>query len=204
MAGMGPPPKPEGQRRRQNATVAMTKLPAEGRKGRPPKWPLPRDVRMQAKLDGLQTQIDGLQLEAQAPGREGQAARRRLLNLQERAEALSAQIEASESAELELWRELWATPQAVAWEKLRWTRDVALYARLKVQAEYGDLDAAKESRQMGDRLGLTPLAMLRLRWEIVEDQVGQQRQRNTTTARKSAAAGASARKQGLRAVDGGA
>lgn len=38
MAGMGPPPNPN--RRRRNATPNTIKLPAEGRKGRAPKWPL--------------------------------------------------------------------------------------------------------------------------------------------------------------------
>jgi hypothetical protein len=37
---MGPPPKPAGERRRRNATVPMTALPVDGRKGRTPDWPL--------------------------------------------------------------------------------------------------------------------------------------------------------------------
>ncbi|WP_437075203.1 hypothetical protein [Streptomyces sp. enrichment culture] len=45
---------------------------------------------------------------------------------------------------------------------------MAQYVRWKSRAEAGDLDAAKEARQLGDRLGLTPLAMLRLRWKIAE------------------------------------
>ena len=40
------------------------------------------------------------------------------------------------------------------------------YVRLKILAECGDLEAGKEARQWSDRLGLNPLAMLRLRWEI--------------------------------------
>ncbi|MFJ8474212.1 hypothetical protein [Kitasatospora sp. NPDC094011] len=40
MAGMGPAPKPAGERRRRNATMAMTRLPAEGRPGDPPRFPL--------------------------------------------------------------------------------------------------------------------------------------------------------------------
>ncbi|MEK9810476.1 MAG: hypothetical protein VW362_08510 [Candidatus Nanopelagicales bacterium] len=40
MAGMGPPPKHPDQKRRRNARPALTQLPAEGRKGRAPKWPL--------------------------------------------------------------------------------------------------------------------------------------------------------------------
>lgn len=37
----GPPPKPPGQRRRRNANPGETLLPAAGREGKPPPWPLP-------------------------------------------------------------------------------------------------------------------------------------------------------------------
>src|SRR5690606_19724655 len=83
---------------------------------------------------------------------------------------LRARQEASERLEAELWAELWAMPQAVAWERFSYTREVAQYVRWKALAELGDLDAAKEARQLGDRLGLTPLALLRLRWEITDDE----------------------------------
>jgi hypothetical protein len=74
-----------------------------------------------------------------------------------------------------LWRAIWRTPQAVAWERFGWTVEVALYCRWVALAEAGSLTAATEARQLSDRLGLTPLALLRLRWEIVEDEVGAQR-----------------------------
>lgn len=73
------------------------------------------------------------------------------------------------SAERVVWMELWRTPQSVAWERLGWTRSVARYCRGLVEAEKRNASAAllSEVRQMEDRLGLTPMAMLRLRWEIV-------------------------------------
>src|SRR5438105_9161569 len=39
----GPPPKPDSQRRRRNLPMggSFTYLPASGRKGKPPPWPLP-------------------------------------------------------------------------------------------------------------------------------------------------------------------
>ena len=64
---------------------------------------------------------------------------------------------------------LWKTPQATQWEKRGWLREVALYARHQAKAEAGSLDDAKEARQREDRLGLNDMAMLRLRWEIVDD-----------------------------------
>src|SRR4051812_22006454 len=64
-------------------------------------------------------------------------------------------------AERVLWVELWASPQAVAWEELGWTRTVARYTRITIAAEKPHATAAVmgESRQLEDRLGLNPKAM---------------------------------------------
>lgn len=177
----------------------MTKLPAEGREGDPPPWPLPPDVTAQAKLDRLNEQIDEASLEAQGSDRAAKNAQRRLLSLRERAEVLAAELEVAVEQEKILWADLWATPQAVAWERLRWTRDVAQYVRWKIRAELGDLDASKESRLLSDRLGLNPLALLRLRWEISGDEVGERRTENARATRTT-----TTRRRGLKAVDGAA
>ena len=198
MAGMGPPPKPAGERRRRNATVAMTRLPAGGRQGDPPKWPLIDDVVATTQRDTARRQADEYELQLLEPdlqGRQRAAVQRKLDAAQSAATVLDKQIEATAALEAELWRDLWATPQAVAWERLGWTREVAQYVRWKVKAELGDLDASKEARQLGDRLGLTPLAMLRLRWEVAPDEVAEQRQERATSARKKTA------RQRLRVVD---
>lgn len=70
-----------------------------------------------------------------------------------------------------VWAELWQLPQAVAWERLHLTRVVARYAVKLTAAEEPDASSAllAEVRQMEDRLGLSAMAMLRLRWEIVDD-----------------------------------
>lgn len=198
MAGMGPAPNPtpNPHRRRRNAPTQTVKLPAEGRKGDPPPWPLGPDVRSAAKLRLLNEQIDEASVEAQGGDRAAKAAQRKLLRLREQAEVLEEIVEAQAGAEALLWSELWSTPQAVAWERLRWTRDVAQYVRWKILAEHGDLDASKEARQLSDRLGLNPLALLRLRWEISGDEVGERRSERTTQAASSQ------RRRGLKAVDG--
>lgn len=74
-------------------------------------------------------------------------------------------------AEAELWRQLWASPQAVAWEALGWARSVARYCRAAVQAEKRGALAflLSEVRQMEDRLGLNPKAMKSLAWEIDDE-----------------------------------
>lgn len=121
---MPQPPKENPIRR--NARVGPTLLPAAGRPGPAPRWP----------LDGDAT-----------------------------------------AAELEAWQELWATPQAVAWETLGWTRTVARYCRAMLLAE-----ASVHPQLMGqvaaleDRLGLTPKAMRLLLWQIAGDEVAQKRQ----------------------------
>lgn len=117
----GPPPKDPAQRRRRNRPAEVTTLPAEGRQGRAPAWPLSKMV----------------------------------------------------AGELAAWRDAWATPQAVAWEQLGWTRVVARYVRVLVAAELPGANAQvlSECRQMEDRLGLSPMAMRRLQWKVAgEDE----------------------------------
>jgi hypothetical protein len=64
---------------------------------------------------------------------------------------------------------------------MRWTREVAQYARWKAKAELGDMEASKEARMLADRLGLTPKAMQDLRWTVAPDEVADRRQ--ATSAR---------------------
>jgi hypothetical protein len=141
----GPPRKDPATRRRRNAPPETTKLPALGRKGRPPAWPL-------------------------------------------------SKMRVGESA---VWRSLWATPQAVAWQRLGWTRVVARYCRCIVLAENdpGLVSLLAEVRQLEDRLGLSPMAMRRLQWEVDgADELAEARERRTVSATP----------RRLRAVDPGA
>jgi hypothetical protein len=112
-----PGPPPTKHPRRRNARPDCRNLPAEGRQGDPPRFPLPRP---------------------------------------------SAAVRA-------LWADLWSCPQADAWEQLGWTRVVARYAKLLVRAEKASAPGVllSEVRQLEDRLGLSPMAMKRLQWEIV-------------------------------------
>lgn len=199
MAGMGPPPKSDDQRRRRNATVAMTRLPADGRPDPAPEWPLIADVVLTTRHELATAKVEKLKWElseAQEAGRPTGPVERRLDQAQERAAIMAAQLREQRNLEHSLWADLWRLPQAVQWERLGWTRDVAQYVRHKVMAELGDLDGAREARQWSDRLGLSPMAMLRLRWEVTADEVGQRRESRATTPK-------SARSR-LRVVDAGA
>jgi hypothetical protein len=123
------PPKMEPQRGARGRGVVT--LPAEGRPGEPPEWPIGDPHPMESAL----------------------------------------------------WRDLWATPQAVMWEKLGWTRVVARYCRVAIVAEGLDKDAMSEARQLEDRLGLTPKAMRLLLWTVAADEVAEKRQEASDGAR---------------------
>lgn len=181
MAGMGPAPKPANQRARRNATVAMTSLPSEGRQGPPPRWPLPADLRLRAEQAVARARIREIlvKIDDCRDGRKAAALNKELGKVQERVALITQQLRLQREAELALWTELWATPQAAQWERMRWTREVASYVRYRVMGELGDLDQAKEARQWSDRLGLSPLAMLRLRWQVVPDELAARRDQRT-------------------------
>lgn len=204
MGGMGPAPKAAGAdgkgARRRNATIAMTRLPAGGREGKTPPWPLLDDVALTARRTVLKSKAERLryELDDAEPGPRRSRLDRQVDDLDIEVETITLQLAAQRKLERALWRELWTTPQACAWERLGWTRDVAQYVRWKVLGELGGLDAAREARQLSDRLGLTPLAMLRLRWEIAADEVAEQRQE------RPAASGRPSARQRMRVVDSSA
>lgn len=88
--------------------------------------------------------------------------------------------------ELDLWRALWATPQAVAWERLGWPRVVARYTRLAVRADCPNASGPVlvETRQLEDRLGLSPLALRRLLWRVDDrDEVAERREDRAVSSR---------------------
>ena len=122
---MPPPPKPNAVRR--NSRVGPVLLPAEGRKGMAPEWPIPGVISKE---------------------------------------------------ERQAWNELWETPQAVAWEKLGWTRTVARYCRIMVAAEAPEARASylAQVAALEDRLGLTPKAMRTLMWTVASDEVADKRE----------------------------
>lgn len=186
MAGMGPAPKPADQRARRNKTVAMVRLPASGRTGRPPRWPLIGDIVTRARRDVWAGKVDALEYaleEKRAAGKPLSAVERRLDHAREQLAIYELRLAEQRKMEASLWRELWKLPQATQWEKLGWTRDVAQYVRHKVLGELGELEDAREARQWSDRLGLSPLAMMRLRWEVGPQAEQEQGGRQASGAR---------------------
>ncbi|MFG2307655.1 hypothetical protein ACGFS9_03030 [Streptomyces sp. NPDC048566] len=73
--------------------------------------------------------------------------------------------------ELDLWDELWAKPQAVAWEDMGQEFEVALFVRTLAEAERADgrVDVKKMVRGYLDSLGLSVTGMNRNRWKIAPE-----------------------------------
>jgi len=186
----GPAPKHPSVRARTNdPKKGFTSLPAGGRLGAIPPWPLRPNPIMAAQLETARDRVASLQVEVEVEedGRK-KGRMRRELNKNEMAVAtLSLQIEQATDDEVALWDILWRTPQATVWEDSHSSREVAQYVRWKVLAEQGDLKAAVEARQLSDRLGLNPLALTRLHLEIERadeaETRGEQRRQRATPAR---------------------
>jgi len=75
-------------------------------------------------------------------------------------------------AEIAKWGELWSLPQAVKWEEQHAEDIVALYVRALI-AVTQDLDAKlmNEVRQLDNKLGISPLAMRNMRWEVAAKKI---------------------------------
>lgn len=166
----GPAPKhPSTRARRNNPKAGFETLPAQGRKGKAPAWPLLPDPAMVAERDIAESKIAAVQVELESAddGRTRGRLRRQLAQAEMSAAVLSLKIEQSRDAEVALWELLWADPQAVMWERsVAFQRSVALFVRWQVRAEQGYLKAAPEARMLSDRLGFNPLALQKLRAEI--------------------------------------
>jgi hypothetical protein len=74
-----------------------------------------------------------------------------------------------------MWERYWRKPQAAAWARMTLVDEAALYVRAFLIGAEGDVKAMTEARQMADRLGLNPTAMLKNRWRVRADEVGEKR-----------------------------
>lgn len=152
-------------------------LPAAGRSGPIPVWPLKPNPFMVAELESARDRVIELQLELEAAvdGPARGRVQRRLSEKQLAVATLELRLEQAADEEVALWDWLWRTPVSTVWESSFASREVAQYVRWKVAAEQGDLRAASEARQLSDRLGLNPLALVRLNLEIERTEEAQER-----------------------------
>ena len=71
--------------------------------------------------------------------------------------------------ELDVWREAWATPQAIAWIEQPWRwRTVAMWVRWSVRMEAEDASAALGNVviRFADQVGLTPAGLKENGWQV--------------------------------------
>lgn len=90
--------------------------------------------------------------------------------------------------ELEVWADLWTTPQAAAWSVQSWRwLNVADLVRLQVRGEAHDapVNIATVVRQLRADLGLTPAGLKENGWSIAEDEVRAKRDEDAPAPRKS-------------------
>jgi hypothetical protein len=142
-------------------------LNPRGRAGNPPAYPLPKIVRFIVAKDEK-----GKPVKVADPGVSSEFRKR----------------------ELDIWRDEWKKPQALAWERepWRWSR-IALYCRITavIEAE-PDSNASLVSRQreLAIEHGLTPDGMRANGWAVAPDQLAEQRAKNAAKkapAKKAAA-----------------
>lgn len=165
----GPPPKdPSLLSRRSKRITIATRLPADGRKGRIPPWPLVDDVVLQAKRDVAAARLDAARLDLEElRGTEKESTvEAKVWRLEETVAVLDATLRVQRDIEARMWKDLWRTPAATKFD-LKWTHDLALMVRTGVLAQLGDDKARAEWRLQMAKYGLDPTSLLRLRWQIV-------------------------------------
>ena len=82
--------------------------------------------------------------------------------------------------ELELWRQLWKSPQAYAWSMPQYSYmiwDIALYCRSLIIAQDSTAKAADRTLlpRYADRIGLSAAGLAQLGWRIAPDELAQKR-----------------------------
>ncbi|MGY1773517.1 hypothetical protein [Blastococcus sp. SYSU D00813] len=170
------PPADETSGRSEARGYKLSALPAEGFKGRVPKFPLPQRVVYRWETED----------------------KRRYQVLDDEA---TKQVAARE---LELWKWAWRTPQACAWSmpSERWrTYTVAMWVRTAVLCESSDATAADKGslHRFADQIGLTTAGLREMGWKVAVDELAAK----AADRQQATAAAAPATKRLRAAGDGG-
>jgi hypothetical protein len=134
---------------------SLTMLPAEGYRGRTPKFPLPRR--------------DVYHLVPAPDGGKG-----KVREFDDEATVLVA------ARELALWKWAWRTPQACAWartsERWRW-HTIAMWVRTAVICESSEATAADKNslHRFADQIGLTTAGLAEMGWQVAPDEMLEKR-----------------------------
>lgn len=146
------PKADEGSARSDARGYKLTALPAEGYRGRIPKFPLPRRVVKRWEYeDKRRYQVVDAEATEQVAEREA-----------------------------ELWRWAWSTPQACAWilpSEIWRSYTVAMWVRTAVVCEGSDATAADKNslHRFADQVGLTTAGLAEMGWKVAGDEVGDKR-----------------------------
>lgn len=147
----GPSADPNSGRSDRRGLNLMA-LPAEGRKGRAPKFPLPEMRRYRWEQEDKRR--------FQVPDED--------------------MTELYRERELAVWAEVWKTPQASAWDTQPWRWSViAEYCRLKAVVEQepdANASLVAQLHRYRDQLGLTPAGLKENGWAIATDEVSKRRE----------------------------
>jgi hypothetical protein len=140
---------------------SLTALPAEGFKGRVPKFPLP-----------------AREVHHWEPALEGKG---KVRVLDEDATDHVAE------RELALWKWAWRTPQACAWARLseRWRwHTIAMWVRTAVICESSEATAADKNslHRFADQIGLTTAGLAEMGWRVAVDEVAAKSAEKTEVA----------------------
>lgn len=150
-ARSGPAKDPDALRRDRKDDARWKLLPAEGRKGPTPDWP----------LSGVAAHI----LDLTPPWISE-------VEDEDKKQQLLDQIESEASArfarEVEIWKREWRRPQAVEWERNGQELEVALYVRSLVAAEAPNSKVTLRTlvKQQQEALGLSLPGLARNHWRI--------------------------------------
>lgn len=141
-AHSGPAPDPESLRQdRADVKAGWITLPAAGRQGPVPEWPLaaPMCERELVDEDGKKTYETVLDVD-------------------------------TEKRELLVWSRQWSRPQAIMWERNGQEEEVALYVRTLVAAEDARAKANVRTlvKQQQEALGISLPGLARNHWKIAE------------------------------------
>ena len=152
-ARSGPPKDPDALRRDRKSDAKWKTLPAAGREGPPPEWPLSgKAAHIPALTPSWIQQV------------EDEDEKQRLLD------QVESEASALFSRELEIWAGEWRRPQAVEWERNGQALEVALYVRALVGAEAPNAKVTLRTlvKQHQEALGLSLPGLARNLWKIEE------------------------------------
>lgn len=202
----GPAPKPASRRSRASRGGLRTLSAVSSVTA--PEFPLAPDATQSATIEQLRDRVAATQasLEVETDRRRRYRQKKQLERDQIALGIIELQVRQAADYEAAMWADLWAAPQAAIWgENPATVRELALYVRWMIRAEQGDTKAASEARQLSDRLGINPAALLKLRAEIenvdaAEDRGRRRRERSEAVVPSGPRPGKGDPRRGLFAV----